>query len=114
MKKLVIVLVGGLMMMSCGEKEMTPQEKQLLELNDRIENYEARRDSALQQADIISDSIVNFWLERGIDSYDAHTWASMDLEIKNLEAEYHIYDNAAKEAKEKQMRLATVIAALKK
>ena len=129
MKKVVLFLVGSMFMVSCGEKEMTPQEKELLEVTNQIELYQTKSDSLKTLMYETQDSIITsiLGLPQGTDYrsinmngeisddriLDVTMVAWSDFEVTMLEVEADFWAEQVAKKKQEQLRLATLVAALK-
>jgi len=116
MKKLVLFVVGSFMMMSCGEKEMLPQEVELLKITEQIEYYQNIKDSCSQRRMELEDSIFNhiFTINPNVDSSDARFVAMTDFSVQMESEVAYYWEGVVKEKKREQERLAIVVTALKK
>ena len=116
MKKLVLFVVSGFMMMSCGEKEMLPQEKELIHVTEQIKYFQGVKDSCFQRMIKVEDSIFNhiFTVNPNVDSSDARYVAMTDFSVALEEVSVDYYKDVIADYKREQERLAIVVTALKK
>ena len=117
MKKLVLFVVGGFMMMSCGEKEMLPQEVEIHKLQDGIEFFQNEIDSTKKYVEIKSDSVEQYLYS--INNPKSFS-DSVKLQIVAFDLFYleqmniRSFEKLIEEKKREQERLAILVTALKK
>lgn len=113
MKKTVLFLLGSMFMVSCGEKEMTPEQLELQKVTEQIEFYQAKADSSYAVMMHVEDSIVKFYESKGLSNYDAWDLAQGDFGRGQCEVGYEFYKGVVADKKAEQQRLAVVITAMK-
>ena len=117
MKKLVLVLVGGLMMMSCGEKEMLPQEIEIHKLQEGIEFFENEIDSTSNYITVKADSVLQYLytINNPKDFSDSSSLWGVAYDTYYLESmNIKSYKEIIKSKKREQERLAILVTSLKK
>ena len=117
MKKLVLFVVGSFMMMSCGEKEMLPQEIEIHKLQGGIEFFENQIDSTKKYVEVKADSVLQYlYTINNPKSFGD----SIELEMVAFDIYYleqlniKSYKRLIEEKKREQERLAIIVTALKK
>ena len=113
MKKTVLFLLGSMFMVSCGEKEMTPEQLELQKITEQIEFYQAKADSSYALMVNMEDSIYNFCKSKGLSDYDAYLVSAGDFGVGEHGLSYEFYKDVVAEKKAEKQRLAVVITAMK-
>ena len=115
MKKVILFAISSMVMVSCGEKELTPQEQELQRVTELIDLYQAKSDSSSTRMWEVIDSITHFIVDQGVvtDTIDAKLIAYRDFQVTLEEVNVEFWDREVANAKQEQLRLATLVAAMK-
>lgn len=119
MKKVVLFLVGGLMMMSCGEKEMTPEQVELQKVTQQIQKYEIEKDSILSILSPMYNEHMAFQdsvIENDLDIFSdglSEMEMEMALKMEPYEIQYNLTKSRIVSLKKEQERLALLATSMK-